>query len=239
MNWDTELSILRDDKTLIRNEYLTTLAKQEDFVSLFLLLFTGMHPSSEMIRMVQGILMIAIDHGIGNASTMSARLAASTNASIPQALIAGIASFGSAHGGATYDAAVWLSHNVAQGISLDNAITSARTQSLKIPGFGHALLHEDDRTEYIFSLAKECNYFRSHCAYALEIETGLSALKGKSIPLNIDGAIAAVTLDMGLTPDMAMCFFLIARVPGLLAHICEERNSGKGIRRLEKGDTSS
>jgi citryl-CoA lyase len=48
--------------------------------------------------------------------------------------------------------------------------------------------------------------------------------------------MAAILLDMGFPWQMATGFFVIARVPGLVAHICEEMTGDAGIRRLDSSE---
>ena len=44
------------------------------------------------------------------------------------------------------------------------------------------------------------------------------ASSGRKLPMNVDGAIAAVLADMGFEPASMNGLFMIARVPGLIAH---------------------
>jgi citrate synthase len=52
-------------------------------------------------------------------------------------------------------------------------------------------------------------------------------------PLNLDGAIAAVCGDMGFEPELGNALFLIARVPGLVAHANEERSRQQPMRQVD------
>ena len=49
-------------------------------------------------------------------------------------------------------------------------------------------------------------------------------------PLNLDGAIAAVCADLGFEPELGNALFLIARIPGLVAHANEERSRQHPMR---------
>ncbi|HVB40649.1 MAG TPA: citrate/2-methylcitrate synthase, partial [Terriglobales bacterium] len=44
----------------------------------------------------------------------------------------------------------------------------------------------------------------------------------KPLPMNIDGALAAVLFDMGFPPQAGRLLFLVARVAGLTAEVAEE-----------------
>ena len=59
--------------------------------------------------------------------------------------------------------------------------------------------------------------------------------KAKGISLNIDGAIAAILLDMGFSPKAIRAVFILSRTLGISAHCIEEANE-KPYRRLEKSD---
>jgi citryl-CoA lyase len=48
--------------------------------------------------------------------------------------------------------------------------------------------------------------------------------------------MAAVLLDMGFDDKIMKGIFIIARVPGLVAHVFEEATSGDGLRRLDEED---
>lgn len=52
----------------------------------------------------------------------------------------------------------------------------------------------------------------------------------KSLPINIDGALAAVLYDMGLPPAFGKLAFIIGRVAGLTAEVAEEYAREKAMR---------
>ena len=43
------------------------------------------------------------------------------------------------------------------------------------------------------------------------------------LPVNVDGAIAAICADLGFAYELGNAIFLISRLPGLIAHAHEER----------------
>jgi citrate synthase len=62
---------------------------------------------------------------------------------------------------------------------------------------------------------------------ALEAE---AAARIKPLPMNIDGALAAVLHDMGFPPAAGRLFFIIGRVAGLTAEVAEEHQREKPMR---------
>ena len=69
-----------------------------------------------------------------------------------------------------------------------------------------------------------------HIKLAVAIEDLLS--KNKGIKLNVDGANAAILSDLGFTPDLGLGVFMIGRVPGIIAHIHEEKMDEDEFRRF-------
>ena len=69
---------------------------------------------------------------------------------------------------------------------------------------------------------------------ALEHALGQHAtLKEQRLPVNIDGAIAAVCGDLGLPPEVADALLIISRVPGLTAHVLEEQSRESPMRAID------
>ena len=54
--------------------------------------------------------------------------------------------------------------------------------------------------------------------------------------MNIDGAMAALMLELGFDPLFGKAFFAFARFPGLIAHVYEEATNEKPYRRFHEED---
>ena len=54
------------------------------------------------------------------------------------------------------------------------------------------------------------------------------------MPLNVDAAMAAILSDMGFEWQIMKGFFIIARVPGLVAQAYEEISNDTGLKRLSE-----
>jgi citrate synthase len=68
------------------------------------------------------------------------------------------------------------------------------------------------------------------------VEKVLGEQMGKVLPINVDGAIAALLCDLGIPPEIGNAFFIISRVPGLVAHIHEEKTRMKPMRKIDPED---
>ncbi len=62
------------------------------------------------------------------------------------------------------------------------------------------------------------------------------ARSGRTLPVNVDGAMAALLLDLGIPPELGNTFFMMARVPGLVAHVYEEATRERPMRRIHPTD---
>ena len=67
---------------------------------------------------------------------------------------------------------------------------------------------------------------------ARAVEKAFAAAK-KLLPINVDGAIGAILADLGMDPAAFNGIFMIARTPGLVAHVIEEQTREKPMRRID------
>ena len=56
------------------------------------------------------------------------------------------------------------------------------------------------------------------------------------LPVNVDGAMAAVLLDLHIPVELGNTFFMMARVPGFVAHAYEEMTRERPMRRIHPTD---
>ena len=112
-------------------------------------------------------------------------------------------------------------------------ITGMREQKRVISGFGHRLHKEDPRTKRLFGLAREYGIAGSYIRIARSVESKLKELTGKHLPVNVDGAIAAVLCELGFPASFGNLFFILSRIPGLSAHIHEEQTRYKPMRQID------
>ena len=71
---------------------------------------------------------------------------------------------------------------------------------------------------------------------ARAFETALEASLGRRLPLNVDGALAALLVDLDFPPELGNAFFIVARVTGLAAHAHEEMTRQRPMRRIHPTD---
>ena len=61
---------------------------------------------------------------------------------------------------------------------------------------------------------------------ALSIERHLAEMKGKPVPMNIDGATAVIFAELGFAPPLARGLFCLSRSVGAMAHGYEQMQEG-------------
>jgi citrate synthase len=153
---------------------------------------------------------------------------------------AGIMSINRHHGGAIEDCARQLKgiadRATSESISMDEAATrtlaAMKEAGERMPGFGHRYHTKDPRTARLFELAREAGVDGSHMKAARAVEKSFADAK-KALPINVDGAIGAILADLGMNPSAFNGIFMIARTPGLVAHVIEEQTREKPMRRID------
>ena len=99
-----------------------------------------------------------------------------------------------------------------------------------IPGYGHPLHKElDPRAQQLLNVGREAGCAGTYAAITAAIDKNLATLIGKSLHLNVSGAIAAVLLDAGYPLEGLKGVPLLARTAGLIAHLVEEQKRPIGF----------
>lgn len=233
MQWKTAITRIEGNHEWIRGHELTSLVEKYNFVDVIFLVLRGNLPEKHEARMLNALFVAAIDHGIGTASAMTARIVTSAKNSMHTALAAGILAMGDIHGGAIEGAAKFFQEH-AHDSDTNALVKSYKDHGLRIPGYGHAVLSQDERSETLIAIAREEKIYGVHCALAEAVGKSLNSQSSKVLPLNIDGAMGAVLSDMGFDWKMMRGVFIIARLPGLVAHVYEEMCQKNGLRRLDE-----
>jgi citrate synthase len=111
-------------------------------------------------------------------------------------------------------------------------LATMREAGERMPGFGHRVDTKDPRTARLFELAREAGIDGAHMQAACAVEKAFADAK-KSLPINVDGAIGAILADLGMNLAAFNGIFMIARTPGLIAHVIEEQTREKPMRRID------
>lgn len=243
-DWKTAITKIEPNKILVRGYPIDEMMGKVSYGEMVYLILKGELPTPQMGKIMEVILTSSVDHGVTPPSTLSALTATSTGASLNAALATGILSINKHHGGAIEDCMNLVKAGVALSKDKKISLSEAAKETVmdydknkkRLPGMGHRIHTKDPRTKKLFSLLAELKLEGDHVKFIRAIEEEFGKFKGKSIPINVDGAIGAVLCDLGFEPELANAFFIIARMPGLLAHIMEERKREKPMRKIIPGE---
>jgi citrate synthase len=241
--WRTALTHVEPNRILVRGYPVDEAMGRISFAEAVYLLFTGELPTPALGKLMDAVLVSSIDHATTPPSTLATRHVASAGASIRASVGAGLLALGHYHGGdiegcmRLLDEAVGL---VRHGLSREEAaaqlVSRHRGQHRRLPGFGHRIHTSDPRAARLFQLAFELELDGEHVQMVRTIERALNATRTPEeprIPINVDGAIAAVCSDIGLDPSFGNALFIIARTPGLVAHAWEEHRRQRPMRSID------
>jgi citrate synthase len=245
LHWTTQLSSTSENGIRIRGYDLVQLIGTVPFPSVLYLLYTGELPKPNIAKLIDAVMVASIDHGPGAPSALAARTAASGGAPLGAAAAAGLLTLGKYHGAAVQDAmeaiqqVVASSQNVDSDRAADIVVADWRKAGRRLSGFGHRQhKHRDPRLDRLFELAKEANVPGKHLQAAHAIEAALKRSTGKELPINIDGAIAAILCEIGFPVTLSNALFTVARITGILAHAHEEITQMPPMRRIDPVDFS-
>lgn len=216
------------DKVIVRGRDLCELIGSIDFGGMVFLEIVGRLPSSEETAIVNAVLVTLAEHGI-TANSLAARL---TYVASPEALqasvAAGLLGAGSNFLGAIEGCAKVL-QSLAHGEEADRRervrsfVAKSRASSAKIPGIGHPLHKpEDPRTKKLYGLAQDLGLSDTYRVLSVELSQVASEIYKRELPINADGAIAAVLSDVGFPWQVCRGFAVIARSAGLVGHLWDE-----------------
>jgi citrate synthase len=235
--WRTAIAYSDETGIWIRGYDVTSLMRGS-FADTVFLLHRGRLPSSGERQLLDAILIGVADHGPGAPSCATARLTASGNRqSLSAAIAAGILAIGDEHGGAGEGCMAMIAEGVAlarsASITIDDAaarlVDRAVTTHKRLPGLGHRVHTVDPRVKVLFDMASEQRVAGDGVAFVAALQKAASE-RIKPLPINIDGALAAILHDLGFDPAAGKFVFIVGRVAGLTAEIAEEHAREKPMR---------
>jgi len=239
--WSTAITSIKPNEIRVRGFRLDELMGRISFGEAVYLILRGELPGAAVGGLMEAMLVASIDHGVTPPSTLAVRNAASTGAALNACIASGSLAVIRHHGGAVEDCMHFLARGAARVAGGESPAVAARAvmaeekaAGRRLPGFGHRVHTDDPRSRRLLTLAKGARAAGTHVAVAEAIVAELVA-GGKALPLNVDGAIAAVLADLGFHPDLANGFFILARTAGWMAQAIEERVREKPMRRIDQG----
>lgn len=225
--WRTGIAKVEPGVIHIRGYDIADLIRSGSFGDVVFLLLKGEWPKRGEGKLVEAILISSCEHSLAAPSTDATRLVASCGVPLPSAVAAGILAIGEYHAGAIETCA----RTLAEGLAKDDPDLSGAARRLvekvlgrgeRLLGFGHPVHRVDPRVRPLFDLAGQSGLAGHWVPFALQVEQALEEKLNRSLPINVDGAIAALLLEMELDWRVGKAFFVISRSAGLSAHYLEQ-----------------
>jgi citrate synthase len=225
--WRTAISQVKPNEILVRGYPIEQLIRRCSFGDVVYLLLTGELPRRQQGRLIEAILVAVCEHSLASPSVDAVRFVASTGVPLQTAVAAGICAIGDVHGGAIEPCAKLLQQAVAKRQNAKQILAELKRQGQRLPGFGHPVHKEDPRTAVLLAIGEELGLCGAHTKLVRELEEQSEKYAGKRLPLNVDGAIAALMSDLNIDPSLGKAFFIIGRAPGCTAHAHEQMTKEK------------
>jgi citrate synthase len=238
--WKTRITKVEPNKLLLRGYPINDLMGAVTFSQGIFLAIRGNLPTENESRILDAILVSSIDHGVTPPSCLAARTIASTGAPLNAAVAGAILAISKHHGGAIEDAMNLFQRAVSLKKTLNGTPEDAALAIIqdyggagkRLPGYGHRLHTKDPRSQKLFQIAHELHLHGDYVKMAEAMEAGIEKTLGKRLPLNVDGAIAALLCEMGFPSELGNAFFMMARVAGVIAHVFEEQTTMRPMRHI-------
>ena len=239
LDWTTAITSVQPNELRLRGYRIDELMGRVTFGQAVYLALKGELPSPQVGRLMDAMLVSSIDHGATPPSALASRTVASTGATLSGSIAAGVLSINRYHGGAI-EGCMRLLREAIDRLDGDHSpaevasemLAELRSQKRRAPGFGHRIHTDDPRTKRLLALADELGASGDGVTMARAFEIALEESLGRRLPLNVDGALAALLVDLGFPSELGNAFFIVARVTGLAAHVYEEMNRQRPMRRI-------
>ncbi|HEQ98979.1 MAG TPA: citryl-CoA lyase [candidate division Zixibacteria bacterium] len=235
-SWKTSITDIGPGKIRVRGFDVPDLMENASFAEVVFLVLKGELPSEPEARMMEAILVSSVDHGASPPSVLATRTIMSAGNPLNASVAAGVMAIGDVHGGAIEQAAKhfqeWSAREGDISVNAGKLIDDMKAQGQRLPGFGHRLHTTDPRTLKLFEIAEKLNFSGKNIEFCKAVEKALEQKTRRRLPINVDGAIAAVISDMGFDWRLGKGFFMISRLPGLIAHAYEEKTTQRPMRKL-------
>ncbi len=203
--------------------------------------------SKESAAFVENIFELLLDHGGEVSGAVNAMITARAGKDIAASLASGLLTIGPRFGGAVNEAAVQWMEGVAASKEASTYVEEKTRGGKIIAGIGHRVYRVGVPDPRVEALSQFVALLKKHPHYdfARAVEAVTTAKNGKLI-LNVDGAIAALMLDILAEKDKMSdrelrqladmeffnALFIIPRTVGFVGHIMEQKKNDEGLFRL-------
>jgi citrate synthase len=236
--WQTAVSYVGPHQLLIRGYPIEEVVERLTYPEVLYLTVRGELPTAAQARVLDAALCSIPAHQWVAAHLLAAAVTASAS---PESPIPGIASGILTMGSVTVSpqstaelldkvrSAMTAGEDSAGAVAtvVDEYLAAGRL----IPGLGHPNHKEHDpRATALAAVTKEQGMWGESCQLYSQVHERFVEVTGKALPINIDGMLACVLAELGFTPLEMAGIAATAAMPGIVAQVIEEIESGVPLR---------
>jgi len=237
-----------DGEVQVLGQGLLELADNNSFAKIVISMFLGkpVH-SAELEAFVDYVLKLLVDHGPYVSGAVNTIVTARAGRDLVSSLASGLLTIGPRFGGAVNQAAVTWLESVSTGVSPTTLVEAYAADKRYISGIGHKKYRidsPDPRVAKLLTFVDGLEQAR-FTKFALGVEAETTRKKGNLI-LNVDGAMAAILLDLlaekeGYSveelealagTEFFNSLFVLSRSVGFMAHYFDQVRLDEGLFRL-------
>jgi citrate synthase len=239
--WDTEIIDIHPGKIAIRGYPIEQLIGRVRFPDMIWLMLRGELPTRAQSELLEAALVPGVDHGPHAPSIAISRMAVTCGLPVNGAMASAINVLDDIHGGAGQQC-MELYREIDAEAGKDGDLVQAAAAVIQrhreagekiVPGFGHRFHPIDPRTAPLFELLAKAEAAGAvqgrYARIGQAVEVALKGVKGRHIPMNIDGITAVIFCELGFEPELGRGLFILSRSVGILAHAWEQKQRGRRI----------
>lgn len=234
----------------VLGEDILSFAKNHSFAYIVSSMFLGRKiKSKELEEFIDFVLRLLVDHGPYVSGAVNTIITSRAGKDLVSSLCAGLLTIGPRFGGAINTAAGnWLK-GVRTGKVPEEFVEDFASRKVYIAGIGHRKYRSDNPDPRVQSLLQSSSTleYKRFTKFAIEVEKVTTSKKGNLI-LNVDGAIAAVLLDILsekeklsdeelqnlVDTEFFNALFVLSRSVGFISHFLDQKRLDEGLFRLEE-----
>jgi citryl-CoA lyase len=233
--WQTAVSTVTPQEVLIRGYPMSALVGNLPFSGIAYLLIRGEIPTPGAARMMDVLFSSILDYGLQKSGTLAARAVVSVNPQMTAGLGAAMLAAGpiavSPEDAGRFIAeglAAWRASGKSMTDHAEVLVAGLRAAKKRVPGFGHQVFRgTDPRAEQLKAIARREGIWGEANDWYEAVHAAFRAATGKlDLVMNDVGVLGAIMVQMGFTPAEMCGIALVSTMPGLIAHISEEMQSG-------------
>ncbi len=237
-----------DGEVQVLDQSLLDLADNNSFAKIVISMFLGKQVhSAELEAFVDYVLKLLVDHGPYVSGAVNTIVTARAGRDLVSSLAAGLLTIGPRFGGAVNQAALTWLEGVSTGVSPTALVEAYAADKRYILGIGHKKYRIDSPDPRVAKLLTFVDGLEQakFTKFALGVEAETTRKKGNLI-LNVDGAMAAILLDLlaekeGYSIEQLEALaateffnslFILSRSVGFMAHYFDQVRLDEGLFRL-------